>query len=214
MINPDQMRADYMTPNGHPFINTRQLSRLASMGTNFKNTFVSCPMCGPSRTSVVTGRYPSEQGCRNYGGRMHPDYLNLFRSLKEAGYHRALFGNDHIMAGDAIGIFYDEGEDICIGNMDKHPDYARSWSSGSLDQDSPWNLTVRLTTAGLDYIVEDPDHAAVIGELTERLMARMMNHGQAPEHLPRPGAVGVDADGLPVWHQNYDHIELCDGYRP
>ena len=152
VINPDQMRADYTTPNGHPFIETKHLSRLADLGTNFDRAFVSCPMCGPSRVSVVTGQYPSEHGQRNYGGRMHPDYPNMFQTLGKAGYHRALFGKDHIMADDAIGVLYDEGEDICIGNMDKHPDYARSWSAGTLDADSPWNLTERLTTAGLDYI--------------------------------------------------------------
>ncbi len=152
VINPDQMRADYMTPNGHPFIETKNLSRLADQGTNFENAFVSCPMCGPSRVSAVTGRYPAEHGSRNYGGRMHPEHPNLFRNLKEAGYHRAIFGKDHIMADDAVGVLYDEGEDICIGNMDDHPDYQRSWDSGTLDPDCPWNLTERLTTAGLDYI--------------------------------------------------------------
>ncbi|MEI6892106.1 MAG: sulfatase-like hydrolase/transferase [Pontiella sp.] len=152
IINPDQMRADYMTPNGHPFIETKQLSRLAAMGTNFDRAFCSSPMCGPSRTSVVTGQYPSEHGCRNYGGRMHPDSPNIFQALEHAGYHRALFGKDHIVAEDAVGVLYDEGEDICIGNMDDHPDYTRSWSSGVLDASSPWNVTERLTTAGLDYI--------------------------------------------------------------
>ncbi|MDF7797974.1 sulfatase-like hydrolase/transferase [Pontiellaceae bacterium B1224] len=152
VINPDQMRWDYMTPNGHPFIKTGNLSRLAGMGTNFEKAFVACPMCGPSRTSVVTGRYPSEHGVRNYGGRMHPNHPNIFQSLEKAGYHRALFGKDHIIVEDAIGVLYDEGEDLCIGNMDKHPAYKRSWSSGSLETSSPWNLTERLTTAGLDYI--------------------------------------------------------------
>lgn len=152
VVNPDQMRADYMTPNGHPFINTQHLSRLAEKGTNFQNAFVSCPMCGPSRVSVVTGRYPSEHGSRNYGGRMHPDHPNLFRNLEKAGYHRALFGKDHITADDAIGLLYDEGEDICIGNMDEHRDYSKSWSSGPLADDCPWNVTERLTTAGLDYM--------------------------------------------------------------
>ncbi|NOU36794.1 MAG: sulfatase-like hydrolase/transferase [Kiritimatiellaceae bacterium] len=152
IINPDQMRWDYMTPNGHPFIGTEHLSRLAAMGTNFRQAFCSCPMCGPSRTSAVTGRYPSEHGVRNYVGRMNPAHPNLFDELKKAGYHRALFGKDHITFSNAIGVHYDEGEDTCIGNMDEHPDYRYSWSAGPLDPASPWNLTERLTTAGLDYI--------------------------------------------------------------
>ena len=152
IINPDQLRGDYISPNGHPFIETKHVSRMAERGTNFSNAYTACPMCGPSRTSVVTGRYPSEHGVRNYVGRMHPDHPNLFQTLAESGYHRALFGKDHITFGDAIGVHYDEGEDICLGNMDDHPAYDHSWSSGALEASSRWNLTERLTTAGLDYI--------------------------------------------------------------
>jgi len=152
IINPDQLRGDYISPNGHPFIDTKNISRMAERGTNFTNAYTACPMCGPSRTSVVTGRYPSEHGVRNYVGRMHPDHPNMFQTLGKAGYHRALYGKDHITFEDSIGHHYDEGEDICIGNMDGHPAYARSWSSGELDASSPWNLTERLTTAGLDFI--------------------------------------------------------------
>jgi len=152
IINPDQLRWDYISPNGHPFVDTKHLSRLAAMGTNFRQAFCSCPMCGPSRTSAVTGRYPSEHGVRDYAGRMHPDHPSIFQCLKDAGYHRALYGKDHITYADSIGVHYDEGEDICIGNMDDHPDYLYSWSSGELASSSTWNLTERLTTAGLDYM--------------------------------------------------------------
>ncbi len=152
IINPDQMRWDYMTPNGHPFIETKNWSRLSAQGTNFKKAFAACPMCGPSRTSVLTGRYPSEHGVRNYVGRMHPEHPNMLTELERAGYHRALFGKDHVTLKDSIGIHYDEGEDICLGNMDEHSDYDHSWSSGVLEASSSYNLTERLTTAGIDYI--------------------------------------------------------------
>ncbi len=146
------MRWDYMTPNGHPFIETKNLSRLAAMGTNFDHAFCSSPMCGPSRTSFLTGQYPCEHGVRDYGGNLDPTAPDALKSLKKAGYHRALFGKDHVTVGDAIGTHYDEGEDNCIGNMDDHPNYVRSWSSGTLEDDSPWNVTERYTTNGLDYI--------------------------------------------------------------
>lgn len=157
IINPDQLRADYISPNGHPFIGTTHLSKMASIGTNFTKAYAACPMCGPSRTSVLTGKYPCEHGVRNYVGRMHPDHPNFLTQLGDAGYRRALFGKDHVTEADSIGVHYDEGEDICIGNMDEHPDYKRSWSSGTLDTDSEWNLTERLTTAGLDFIERQAD---------------------------------------------------------
>ena len=152
IINPDQMRFDYMTASGHPFIETKNLSRLAEMGTNFTQAYTSCPMCGPARVSFITGRYPTEHRVRNYHGSMNPNHPSALQELKKAGYHRALFGKDHMVPQDAIGVLYEEGEDICIGNMDDHPDYAKSWSSGVLADDCEWNLTERLTTAGLDYM--------------------------------------------------------------
>jgi arylsulfatase A-like enzyme len=157
IINPDQMRWDYCSHAGHPFINTRHLSRLAGAGTPFLRGFVSCPMCGPSRTSFVTGQYPMEHQVRNYGGSFDPRRPNALANLGAAGYVRALFGKDHIIdervsGVRAVGSLYDEGENICLGNMDAHPDYRYSYSSGPLASDSPFNITHRLTTAALDFI--------------------------------------------------------------
>ncbi|MFC1235123.1 sulfatase [Vibrio sp. F74] len=152
IINPDQMRADYMTPAGHPFIETRNLNRLAEKGTYFPNAFTISPMCGPSRTSFITGQYPIEHQVRNYVGTMSPDYPNMLSELKRNGYNLGLFGKDHIIEPDAIGVMYDEGEDICIGNMDDHPGYKKSWDSGSLAAESKYNLTERLTTNCLNFI--------------------------------------------------------------
>lgn len=157
MINPDQLRWDFITPNGHPFINTRNLNRLAALGTNFRNAFTAAPMCAPARTSFVTGQYPCEHRVRNYHGTMHPDYPNALSQLGEAGYVRALYGKDHIVRENGIGILYDEGEDICLGNMDEHPEYEYSWSSGVLDSKYPGNLTSRLTDDGLRFLDRQKD---------------------------------------------------------
>lgn len=158
MINPDQMRWDYITPNGHPFIETQNLSRLAALGTNFTSAFTAAPMCAPARTSFVTGQYPCEHRVRNYHGTMHPDYPNALTQLGRAGYARALYGKDHMVQEDAIEILYDEGEDICLGNMDEHPEYEYSWSSGLLDSQYPGNLTARLTDDGLQFLERQKDN--------------------------------------------------------
>lgn len=152
IINPDQMRWDYCSHAGHPFIDTKHLSRLAREGVAFQQAFCVSPMCGPSRTSFVTGQYPNEHGVRDYHGSLNPKAPNALSILRDAGYRRALFGKDHIMEADAIGELYDEGEDICLGNSDNHPDYLHSWSSGPLEKGSPWDITERLTTSGLEFI--------------------------------------------------------------
>ena len=157
IINPDQMRWDYASCYGHPFIATRNIDRLASMGTRFERAFTASPMCGPSRTSFLTGQYPIEHGVRDYGGDFDPEKPNALSVLGEAGYVRGIWGKDHCFKGDVIGRQYDEGEDICIANMGEHPEYVNAWDSTTLDASSRWNLTKRLTDAGLDFVGRHAD---------------------------------------------------------
>ena len=66
---------------------------------------------------------------------------------------RGLFGKDHVFAGqEIIGRHYDEGENICLGALVDHPDYHRAWDTGVHEADSKWNITKRLTDAGIDFI--------------------------------------------------------------
>lgn len=152
IINPDQMRWDYASCYGHPFIETRNLDRLAQMGTRFERAFTSSPACGPSRVSFLTGQYPIEHGVRQYGGTYDQAKPNALRVLGEAGYRRAIFGKDHCFQGNVIGSLYDEGEDICIGIMGSHAEYINAWDSTTLEADSEWNLTKRLTDAGIEFV--------------------------------------------------------------
>ena len=43
-------RKDYQTPN---------LDKLASQGLKFINAYAGAPLCTPTRTSFMTGRYPA-----------------------------------------------------------------------------------------------------------------------------------------------------------
>jgi arylsulfatase A-like enzyme len=160
IINPDQMRWDYMTPAGHPFIETTGISRLAEIGVAFNSAFASAPACGPSRISFVTGLYPSEHLSRDFAGAYDKRKPNVLHNLGQAGYRRALFGKDHIIAENAIGILYDEGEDICLGSMSGHPANTNVLSIATLERGSKWDLTERLTTAAIRYIEAHADSAA------------------------------------------------------
>jgi arylsulfatase A-like enzyme len=44
---------------GHPQAKTPNIDRLAKEGVQFMNAQTNCPMCGPSRNSLITGVYPS-----------------------------------------------------------------------------------------------------------------------------------------------------------
>jgi len=54
---------DWVEPlQGHPQVQTPNMTRLASMGTTFLNAHCQSPLCNPSRTSLMTGLRPSTTG--------------------------------------------------------------------------------------------------------------------------------------------------------
>ncbi|MBA1147741.1 alkaline phosphatase family protein [Ectothiorhodospiraceae bacterium WFHF3C12] len=58
----DQLRADYLSCYGHPTLETPNIDRLARRGVRFNRAYVQSGVCGPSRMSFYTGRYPSTHG--------------------------------------------------------------------------------------------------------------------------------------------------------
>lgn len=61
-IMADQFRADHLGCDGHPYLKTANLDALAKRGVRFSRAFVNSGVCGPSRMSYYTGRYPSSHG--------------------------------------------------------------------------------------------------------------------------------------------------------
>ena len=58
----DQLRWDYLSCTGHPFLKTPNIDRLASMGVRFDRAYVQSPVCGPSRACYYTGRTAFSHG--------------------------------------------------------------------------------------------------------------------------------------------------------
>ena len=53
---------------GSPFYETPALDRLAREGMCFSDAYASCPVCSPTRASVMSGKYPARIGLTNYIG--------------------------------------------------------------------------------------------------------------------------------------------------
>ena len=74
---------------GTPGIKTPHLDAFASRAVRFKHAYVQYPLCNPSRTSLLTGRYPTTTGVmtnRLWVGALHPEWQTLPRFFKERGY--------------------------------------------------------------------------------------------------------------------------------
>jgi arylsulfatase A-like enzyme len=60
LIHTDQHRFDCVGANGHPFLQTPHLDRLAHEGVNFNHAFSPIPVCIPARNSLLYGQWPTE----------------------------------------------------------------------------------------------------------------------------------------------------------
>src|SRR3954454_24918861 len=85
--------ADDMRPDlgcyGHPLVKSPTIDALAAAGVRFERAYAQYPLCNPSRTSLLTGRYPTSTGVmdnRTSFGDVHPDFVSLPRFFKQNGY--------------------------------------------------------------------------------------------------------------------------------
>ncbi len=83
------------TPNS---LNTLNLDKIAENGVKFTNYFCTAPQCSPSRGSIITSKYPHQNGLMglvNRGWNLPEENKTLPGYLKENGYTTHLIGLQH-----------------------------------------------------------------------------------------------------------------------
>lgn len=88
----DQLRRDYLSCNGHPWLQTPNIDRLAAEGVNFSRAYCQAPLCGPSRASFYTGRFMSSHGVFANEDALKFGELTLGDYLRAIGMQTALVG--------------------------------------------------------------------------------------------------------------------------
>lgn len=132
------------------FYETPNIDRLAAEGMRFTDAYASCPVCSPTRASVMTGKYPASVGVTNYidwDGGTHPSkgrlidvpYLKhlpsseytLASALKDHGYATWHVGKWHL--GGPGSLPEDHGFDVNIGGCEAGAPYGGGYFS-------PWSV--------------------------------------------------------------------------
>lgn len=97
VLTDDQGYGD-MSCHGNPFIQTPQIDKLYNESVRLTNFHV-CPVCSPTRASLMTGKYASRVGVwRTFQGRslMNKDEVTLAQIFKGNDYKTGLFGKWHL----------------------------------------------------------------------------------------------------------------------
>jgi arylsulfatase A-like enzyme len=137
----DDLGATDLGCYGSTFYETPHLDQLARDGARFTAAYAACPVCSPSRASLLTGRWPQRTGVTDYIGAPVPENwdrntpllparyapqlaleeITLAEALKAAGYPTFFAGKWHL-GGEA---FWPErqGFDFNFGGTDKGGPY-------------------------------------------------------------------------------------------
>jgi arylsulfatase A len=97
---------------GNRFHETPHIDRLAAQGMRFTNAYAACPVCSPTRASILTGKYPATLGLTDFiPGHWRPweklvvpeihlqlplEEITFAELLHPAGYVSASFGKWHL----------------------------------------------------------------------------------------------------------------------
>jgi arylsulfatase A-like enzyme len=165
---------------GSSFYETPNIDKLASEGMRFTNAYAACPVCSPTRASIVAGKYPARLGITQWIGaiqrptrytdRLPLEEITIAEVLKREGYATGFVGKWHLAPpdSDSRADFYPDrqGFDINIGGDDSGAPPTYFWPyrrrGRSLETLPPGGekgeyLTDRLTDESLKFLEANKD---------------------------------------------------------
>jgi arylsulfatase A-like enzyme len=168
---------------GSEFYETPNLDRLAAQGMSFTDAYAACPVCSPTRASILTGKYPATVGVTDWidwGFNLHPcrgklvdvpyvDHLpleekSLAAALKEGEYNTWHVGKWHL--GGEPYLPENHGFDVNVGGCD--------WGCPLNGYFSPYDIP------GLE---NGPEGECLIDRLTDEAIRLIEDNDGAPFFL-------------------------------
>jgi arylsulfatase A-like enzyme len=92
----DQQRWDTVGAHGSPMGATPNFDRLAKSGMLVRNSFTCQPVCGPARSALQSGKYPTTTGCYRNSIALPKSERTLAHWFADAGYDTAYIGKWHL----------------------------------------------------------------------------------------------------------------------
>src|SRR5258708_8392481 len=124
---PDQQRADTIACYGGVKVHAPNLNKLASQSVIFERTYVTHPVCTPSRSSLMTGTWPHTNGCIRNSVPLDRGFRVFPELMEDSDYRAAYIGKWHLGEEGPVGRVFDEWI-----STDDHCDYTNFLISHSI----------------------------------------------------------------------------------
>src|SRR3954451_21852510 len=158
---PDQQRADTLACYGGVKVHAPNLNKLASESVVFERTYVTHPVCTPSRSSLMTGTWPHINGCTHNSVPLDPRFRVFPELMKDDDYRTAYIGKWHLgedgpaYAGASAGKPARRGFEHYI-STDDHGDYSSFLISKNIAPDKANGRFSELAISNLPIELSRP----------------------------------------------------------
>src|SRR5215475_11259606 len=127
---PDQQRADTLACYGGVKVHAPNLNKLASESVVFERTYVTHPVCTPSRSSLMTGTWPHINGCTRNSVPLDRRFRVFPELMQDQDYRTAYIGKWHLGEDGPAGRGFQQWI-----STDDHRDYTNFLNSNRIAPD-------------------------------------------------------------------------------
>lgn len=164
ILMTDSTRCDMLGCYGNKDMKTPFLDKLAEEGIRFDRAYTCQPVCGPARSALFTGLFPSSNGCIANGLSILQGVKTVGERLQEQNIATAYIGKWHLDGGDYFGwgecpmgwdpdYWYDMRcylDELTPEERKKSRDVFSSYNEGGIDES--FTFAHRCTDRAIDFI--------------------------------------------------------------
>ena len=196
-IHSDQHAAAVTGCYGDRLVQTPNLDRLASEGIVLENVYCPSPICGASRMSMLSGRFPYENQVWTNYHTLDSGIPTLAHAMGVAGYRPILFGRMHSIGADQLRGYAERYVGDHCSNYTESSDVDHGELQGT---QGPRRISLTKSGAGQNaYQVHDEDVVKETVDHINRLGQERHQLSQAGKQLT-PFCLTV---GLMLPHQPF-----------